>query len=81
VNGRYAPEDEDADDTWTEHPATWCDCVGTEVARPDFHATNCPRYAPPPRGPGSTPEGRARALRLIREALADARRRHQENQA
>jgi hypothetical protein len=62
----------------TEPEPTWCACVDTTVTRPDHHATGCPRYAPPPRGPGSTPEGRAHALRLIREALADARRRHQE---
>jgi hypothetical protein len=58
----------------------YCDCVGTLIRRRWQHATDCPHWAPPPRGPGSTTAARQAAMAEIRAAIAAARARHQETQ-
>jgi hypothetical protein len=62
-------------------PNDFCECrPGRELRHPHQHAPDCPRWSPPLTGPGSTPQGRARALEEIRRTLANARRQHQETQ-
>jgi hypothetical protein len=78
----YEPEDEDedADDIYGDpQPDHFCECrPGRELRHAHQHAPDCPRWMPPLQGPGSTPEGRAAALAAAREAIAAARRHHQE---
>lgn len=58
--------------------APYCECVGSRVREHWQHAPDCPRWAPPARGPGSTPAARVAALAAIRAQIAEARRRRQE---
>jgi hypothetical protein len=73
----YEPSDEDADDIDAPlQPDHFCDChPGRELRHPHQHHPDCPRYAPPPRGPGSDARHRAAVLAEIRQRLADAKRR------
>lgn len=53
--------------------SSWCECVGAPIRHRWHHATNCPRWAPPPAGPGSTPQGRAHARRILDQTRAGCR--------
>jgi hypothetical protein len=53
------------------------DCAHRDAAPSPRHAPDCPRYAPPARGPGSTDEGRAQARRLWEDARVAARIRRE----
>jgi hypothetical protein len=57
------------------------DCPHRDAAPSPRHAPDCPRWQPPPRGPGSTDEGRAEARRLWEDARVAARIRREIDQA
>jgi hypothetical protein len=57
------------------------DCPHRDAAPSPRHALDCPRWQPPPRGPGSTDEGRAEARRLWEDARVAARIRREIDQA
>jgi hypothetical protein len=52
------------------------DCPHRDTTPSPRHAPDCPRWQPPPRGPGSTDEARERAMEAIRRAINRAKEGH-----
>lgn len=55
--------------TTQNEPAGYCEHCGTIPPVPWKHDADCLAWAPPPRGPGSTEQGRRAALEQIRATL------------